>query len=48
MSEKNLKLTVVRVGNKYLNASTTKELRITIGQVIEGKKILSYDKEKRQ
>lgn len=48
MSEKSLKLIVIRVGNKYLDPSTTKELRIIIGQVIEGKKILSYDKEKRQ
>ncbi len=47
MSEKSLKLIVIRVGNKYLDSSTTKELRITVGKVIDGKKILNYGKEKR-
>lgn len=33
MVKKNLKLIVVRLGNEYLNPYTTKELKITIGEI---------------
>lgn len=46
MKEKEeLEVSVLKIGDKYLKAPM--RLRITIGQVIEGKKILNYSKEKR-
>lgn len=46
MKEKEeLEVLVLKIGNKYLKAPI--RLRITVGQVIEGKKILNYGKEKR-
>lgn len=40
-----LEVLVLNIGNEYLKAPI--RLRITVGQVIEGKRILNYGKQKR-
>ncbi|AGF59456.1 hypothetical protein B0P06_002205 [Clostridium saccharoperbutylacetonicum] len=47
MSKESLKLVIIRVGNKYLDSSTSKGLRITIGEILLGKIELDYEKNKK-
>lgn len=48
MSEDTLKATITKVGKEYLKPSTTKELKITIGEILSGKIDLNSEKNKKK
>lgn len=45
MKEKNLKVSILRVGKKYVQA--TMPLKITIGEILAGKIELNYKRNKK-